>query len=814
MEVSTLAERIGEEESVDAQQILQLILDNIPLAVFWKDRNSVYLGCNRNFAGDAGQGAPENVVGKTDYDLPWSREQSDFFRMMDRRVVNDRAPIYHIIQYQIQADGKHYWVDTNKMPLLNADGEVVGILGIEEKLRLSREQYQLETDHVQVGTWEYNPDSGAMYFDVGLKAILGLESTRLSHTPDDWLSRVHPVYRAQVSKALREHLQGLSSSYEQKYSVMDAGGRTRWVLARGSTAYDANGRARRISGVVADITSLKQAEDRLRRRDIIQEAISYATQQLLFTRQVEAALPEVLGHLGRAVGFDRAYILQNLPGPDGDPAAAARWLWQNEAVAPNGHAAMETPFPYRLCGRWEAELSGGRAVQGFTRDFPATEAAFCRARGIVSLVWVPIFSEGKWWGVLGFDTLIAEELCLDSEVEALRSAAGILGAVFAQQRIQEAEREQRVLAEALRDTAALLNSTLNLDEVLERMMFTIGRVVPHDAASILLLQDGGVSAVCALSRDRSYSVTSLDQPAPPDDWPFAGRVVAEQRPLVLSGLAEAPAWRDADMRWAQSYLGAPVILEDEVIGVINLFSAEGGFFRVEHADRLRAFVDQAAIAIHNAGLYRQAQEAAILEERQRLARDLHDAISQTLWTAGLIADVLPTVWQHDQVQALKDLEKLRRLTRGALAEMRMLLLELRPSALIEADLDDLLHKLAESIMSRKKVDVIVTVSGGALACPPDVKVGLYRIAQESLNNVVRHARARTVSITLDCRADSLLLTIQDDGRGFDTSDEPAEHLGLTFMAERAHLIGAALTILSRPGAGTTIAVRWPAGDRT
>jgi PAS domain S-box-containing protein len=626
------------EQLRESSQFLQLILDNIPQAVFWKDRRSVYLGCNRNFAGDAGQGAPENVVGKTDYDLPWQREQSDFFRAMDRRVIETRAPIYHIIQYQIQADGRHYWVDTNKLPLFDASGEVVGVLGIEEKLRLSREQYELETDSVQMGTWEYHPDTGAMYLDVNLKSILGLEATRLSHTADDWLNRVHPAHRAQVNKVWREHLQGLASSYEQKYSVLDGSGRTRWVLTRGATAYDANGRARRISGIVADITSLKQAEDRLRRRDIIQEAISYATQQLLFTRRLEETLPEVLTHLGLAVGFDRAYVLQNKT-DDGHLWAESRWLWRRNDAAPDGRPSLE-PFPFRACDQWAAELRGGRTIQGFARDFAPAEADFCRARGIVSLVWVPIFSEGQWWGVLGFDSTDREALCLDAEVDALRGAAGILGAVFAQQRIQEAERERHVQ-----------------------------------------------------------------------------------------------------------------------------------------------------------------------EERQRLARDLHDAISQTLWTASIISDVLPALWDQDQARARADLEKLRRLNRGALAEMRTLLLELRPAALIEADLGDLLHKLAESTMSRKNVEVTVRVEGQP-TCPPDVKIGLYRIAQESLNNVIRHARARAAEISLLCRPPGLLLTIADDGRGFDPGRESADHLGLTFMAERARDIGASLEIHSRPGAGTTVIVDW------
>jgi GAF domain-containing protein len=114
----------------------------------------------------------------------------------------------------------------------------------------------------------------------------------------------------------------------------------------------------------------------------------------------------------------------------------------------------------------------------------------------------------------------------------------------------------------------------------------------------------------------------------------------------------------------RAYLGAPIQLEGEVIGFIHLNSAHPGFFSSTHAERLEAFTDQAAIAIQNARLYEQAQALAALEERQRLARDLHDAVSQTLWTASITADVLPELWKKDRAEGERSLERLRRLTRA------------------------------------------------------------------------------------------------------------------------------------------------------
>jgi signal transduction histidine kinase len=214
-----------------------------------------------------------------------------------------------------------------------------------------------------------------------------------------------------------------------------------------------------------------------------------------------------------------------------------------------------------------------------------------------------------------------------------------------------------------------------------------------------------------------------------------------------------------------------------------------------------------------AELAQQAAESAVAAERSRLARDLHDAVTQTLFSASLIAEALPAFWKSDPVGACALLDELRQLNRGALAEMRSLLMELRPAALVEASLDDLLRQLAEAAIGREGLPIEVDVEGqGAL--PGDVHIALYRITQEALNNVLKHARASAVSIELKyhCAAsDGCLgveLGIRDNGRGFDPRQLSADHMGLVIMRERAQSVGATLEIDSRPGAGTHVRVRW------
>lgn len=205
----------------------------------------------------------------------------------------------------------------------------------------------------------------------------------------------------------------------------------------------------------------------------------------------------------------------------------------------------------------------------------------------------------------------------------------------------------------------------------------------------------------------------------------------------------------------------------------------------------------------------RAREQATSEERNRLARDLHDAVSQTLFSASLISEVLPKLWEKDEAEGKKRLEEVRQLTRGALAEMRTLLLELRPDSLVEAEIGYLLTQLGESITGRTRMPVMVTVTGEC-RMPVEVKTAFYRIAQESLNNVGKHAGASLAKVKLLCRPNRAALHISDNGKGFIVREVPPNSLGIAIMKERAKEIGASLEIHSRPGKGTTVKAVWTA----
>ena len=206
-------------------------------------------------------------------------------------------------------------------------------------------------------------------------------------------------------------------------------------------------------------------------------------------------------------------------------------------------------------------------------------------------------------------------------------------------------------------------------------------------------------------------------------------------------------------------------------------------------------------------LAEKAAIEAVAADRTRLARDLHDAVTQTLFSASLTAEVLPDLWEMDVEEAHRSTEELRQLTRGALAEMRTLLLELRPATLTQTRLSDLIRQLCEAFIGRSRLPIKLNIEGDC-KLPPEVQVACYRIAQESLNNVFKYARATQVDVNLFLSPSCVRFVVCDNGIGFDTSTTKPTSLGMRIMRERAEAIGADFQISSTPGAGTCVDVTW------
>lgn len=405
-----------------------------------------------------------------------------------------------------------------------------------------------------------------------------------------------------------------------------------------------------------------------------------------------------------------------------------------------------------------------------------------------------------------------EELVAERTAELMQINTRLAAEIVERQQAETAERAQRQFSEALRDISNALNSTHDLGEVLDRMLANIERVVPFDLAEVMLFEEGMARIVRAHGYDDVALEQMLGLRLELSQMVHLRRMSETRQPVLLSDVLGCPEeitiTQDASWR---SYIGIPIYHLEELIGCISLMAFEPDFFTTVHVDHLQAFAEQAAIAIQNARFYEQAQALAAIQERERLARDLHDAVSQALFSATMITEALPRQWNQSPEKVPQLLKELHRLIRGALAEMRTLLLELRPKALLDASFSDLILQLTDAIQSRRRIQIDVAVDEQA-TLPPDVKVALYRIAQESLNNISKHTHAARASVTLHSDPHRVELIISDDGEGFDPAQVPSTSMGLSIMRERADGIHATLIINTAPASGTQILVQWSDED--
>lgn len=381
-------------------------------------------------------------------------------------------------------------------------------------------------------------------------------------------------------------------------------------------------------------------------------------------------------------------------------------------------------------------------------------------------------------------------------------------------RTKAALQHERELAAVL-DVTHAVASTLDMETVLGLVLEQVQSVIDCTSAAVLLQQD---DRICIASyRGPNPTEQVIGQSWPLSEATVYPEIVRRQAQIAVPDVdeasTEAELFRGSSKIHVlggheRSWLWVPLLSKDQVIGVLSLSHRRPHAFSERLAQLVLTIAHQLAIAIENARLYERSRETAAEAERNRLARELHDSVTQMLFSASLIAEVLPRIWERDPETARQSLEELRVLTRGASDEMRALLVELRPGALAEAKLEELLRRLAEAIQARTRVPIHVTVDGGQ-PIPSNVQVALYRIAQEALTNAAKHAQARRMGIGLRAVPDGIELTIRDDGRGFDQTEVRPGHFGLNTMRERANEISASLNINSSPGHGTEVVARWP-----
>jgi signal transduction histidine kinase len=311
---------------------------------------------------------------------------------------------------------------------------------------------------------------------------------------------------------------------------------------------------------------------------------------------------------------------------------------------------------------------------------------------------------------------------------------------------------------------------------------------------------------------------SARKPESPIPSSILAKAIASRRGVFVNDVWESSTASETDELEPErqpeyrALLVTPIHRKEKLFGYLVLFYAEPRESCDDDRELGHLFGQQVTLALDNAELRSHAEKAAIENERNRLARDLHDAVTQTLFSASVVAEALPRVWERDPAEGRRALEDLRLWTRGALAELRSLLMELRPSALIEKPLPDLIRQLSEAAGPRLGIPVVCHLTSEAEP-PAEVKLCLYRVAQEALNNIAKHSFASQVEIQYLALPHAVELTVVDNGRGFDVDRRSPGQLGLTIMRERTRHVRAKLAVRSAPDAGTEVRVEWRPRER-
>lgn len=411
-----------------------------------------------------------------------------------------------------------------------------------------------------------------------------------------------------------------------------------------------------------------------------------------------------------------------------------------------------------------------------------------------------------------------------ARLEFLQAAVPLLANVVQAQLVLEQERDKRALAETLQHVSEALTATLDLDTVLARILDELARLVPYDSALVMLIQDGHLH----LHAQRGYKRLARLKPIEetifvPEETARVSDVLSGTQPLILPDIRRVPDWvwipYSSNIR---SWMGVPLRVHDRALGLFSIDKAEPNFFTARHAALAAAVAPQAAIAIENARLFQQLRAAEgqlrqlsahVIEaqeaERQRIGRELHDDAGQAIVAMRAELEILGRQLPADAPEAQAQLRKVDSILRATARDLRLLSHELRSHLLDELGLTSALQQQVRDVTERFGLRAEFFAGDTTRRYPRVVELAAFRIAQEALTNVARHARAGTVRLELIDHAGHLRLTVQDDGAGLGAARPNRNTLGIVGMRERALAANGTFHIVSHPGKGTRIVAEFP-----
>jgi PAS domain S-box-containing protein len=641
-----------------------------------------------------------------------------------------------------------------------------------EALRESEERFRRAFEHAAFGMALVGTDGRLLRVNSSVCRMLGYSEEELLATTFQGLTYPEDL---EVGLGLFRDLMDGKRDYgwlEKRYVHRD--GHPVWTLLSTAVVRDSGGRILYLVSQIQDISEQKEAEAKLREKEEQYRSIFESTSDGLFINDLT----------GRLVDFN--------------PAAAQMHGYTSDEFRQLQPAQFIHPESRHLFDRYIETIRAGGQYRAQAIDVRKDGTPF----------YVEVI--GSAFTYQGQPHTLAVVRDVTDQVRAVE---------LLEQRVTERTQELATLLEV----SANITGTLELKPLLKMTLEQLHKVVAYSGANVLLLDGDELQVAChrgpvpeevatrvRFSRSQLgelWGQLSQRQPLIVGDW-------GDETPVARAFRAVAQPYLDGDFAYMRAWMGVPLMAGEQHFGWLSLEHSQPHAYAPRHAALAQTIANQAAVAIENARLYQQAQRLAVLEERQRLARELHDSVTQALYGIGLGAHTARSVLREElPAEQLKrslaePLEYVLSLAEAALTEMRGLIFEMRPDSLENEGLVVALERQADTLKARHLLEVETDLCKEP-PLPFEVKEALYRITSEALNNVVRHARASRVLIQLGSCTETITLQVRDDGVGFDPQDRFLGHLGLHSMRERAVQLGGDLEIESSPGRGTCITVRIP-----
>ncbi|MGD8472888.1 MAG: GAF domain-containing protein [Anaerolineae bacterium] len=688
-------------------------------------------------------------------------------------------------------------------------------------LRKSEERFSLAMRGANDGLWDWDVRTGEVYYSPRWKEMLGYANDEIEPSFSAWERLVHPEDKPAAMKGVEAFLSGELAKFEIEFRMRHRDGYYVDILSRAFGVRQApGGPVVRIVGTHVDITERKRSREQARRQSEYLAALHETTLGVVSQLDIGELLETLVE---RAVGLvDASFGFVDLVKPKEDElevTVGTGWYQENiGACVKRGEA---------LSGKiWQSGQP--MAVEDY-RTWP-DRFLHPDLDQIGPLMGAPLMAGAEVIGAIGVARLPLAPPFQQDEMDLIVRFAHLASIALDNARLhtslEQRVRERTHELATLNAVAAVVSRSLDLEEILsnalDHTMHTLD--VEFGVAYRLAGDPNGTEDQLYLHplvhRGLSESFVHAAKPLPLHATEL-GIAAASGQLEVWDVEDYLEASERQKLLWAEGGrqgVSVPLMAKGRLVGAMQLLTKRKRTFSPEQLSLMEAVGQQVGVAVENARLYKQAEQAAALAERSRLARELHDSVTQSLYSVTMYAEaaarLLTTGREATAAEYLRDA---RDTAQEALREMRLLIFELRPPALEQGGLTGALQARLDAVEKRAGVQAELRVSGvegmaEAEWLPLAVQQELYQVAQEALNNSLKHAGADNLQVCLQVKADAVRLEVVDDGIGFDpTTAEARGGLGLPGMRERVQRIGGQLRIESAPGQGTTVSVEVPRG---